>query len=245
MLTLKRNINVLIDYDNVSHIDPQKGLNHVVKSILEKLPKGMLPHGTYIAVRLYGGWYRSSQLSRRAQDLSIQISRHYPGTLSLDTANMRRVFVFVELARSLLVDPSQDILNTYRVRGVPSNLRPKAFPFQACTQTQNALCPLAGAHTLLQTGTCPNSSCGVKIADVITRHEQKLVDTMLTADLIHVASSSASDIVVVSNDDDLWPGIRTAISLGAFVHHIHPQKGRSTPTYYSSTVKKNYSQYSF
>ena len=244
MLTLKKQINVLIDYDNVSHIDPRQGLHHVVKSILKKLPKDLLPHGTYIAVRLYGGWYRSSQLSRRAQDLSIQISRYFPGTLSLGTDNMRRVvFVSVELARSLLIDPSQDILNTYRVRDVPSNLRPKALPFQACAQ--KSMCPLVGAHKLLQTGRCPDSSCGVRIADVITRHEQKLVDTMLTADLIHSASSGISDIVVVTNDDDLWPGIRTAIFLGVFVHHIHPQKGRSTPTYYSSTVKKNYSQYSF
>ncbi len=244
MLTRKKFINVLIDYDNVLQSDRQKGLNYVVKSILKKLPKSVLPHGTYIVVRLYGGWYRLNQLSRYAQDLSIQIKRHYPGTLALGTANMRRsVFVSVVLARSLLIDPSRDILNTYRVRGVPSNLRPKAFPFQACAQ--NAMCPLAGAHTLLQTGRCPDSSCGVIIADVITRREQKLVDTMLTADLIHAASSGTSDIVVVSNDDDLWPGIRTAIYLGAFVHHIHPQKGRSTPTYYSSTVKKNYSQYSF
>ncbi len=244
MLIRRKFINVLIDYDNVLQGERQKGLNHVVKSILKKLPNSVLSHGASIVVRLYGGWYRSSQLSRHAQDLSIQIKRYYPGTLALGTANMRRsVFISVVLARSLLIDPSRDILNTYRVRGVPSNLRPKAFPFQACAQ--KARCPLVGAHTLLQTSRCSDSSCGVRIADVITRHEQKLVDTMLTADLIHAASSGISDIVVVTNDDDLWPGIRTAIFLGAFVHHIHPQKGRSTPTYYSSTVKKNYSQYSF
>ena len=244
MLTRKKFIYVLIDYDNVLQSDRQKGLNHVVKSVLKKLPKNVLPHGASIVVRLYGGWYRSNQLSRRAQELSIQIKHYYPDTLALGTANMRRsVFISVVLARSLLIDPSRDILNTYRVRGVPSNLHPKAFPFQTCAQ--KAMCPLVGAHTLLRTGRCPDSSCGVRIADVITRHEQKLVDTMLTADLIHAASSGISDIVVVTDDDDLWPGIRTAIYIGAFVHHIHPQKGRSTPTYYSSIVKKNYSQYSF
>lgn len=80
----------------------------------------------------------------------------------------------------------------------------------------------------------------------MTRPEQKLVDTMLTADLIHVASlMGTSDLVIVTNDDDLWPGIRMAVHLGATVHHVHPRKRQTTPGFYASTVTKNYFQYSF
>ena len=237
-------MDILIDYDNVEAIERHRGLLHVVQTTLNKLPATLLSHGRAVTVRLYGGWYRQNRLSPNAQKLSTEIARDFPAVISLETrGTSRQVRVSVELARSLTIDPSRDLLNTYRLQSVPRNLQPKEFPYPSCIRL--GACPLAGTHSLLKNGTCVEESCSVKISDVMTRPEQKLVDTMLTADLIHAASLGPSDLVVVTNDDDLWPGIRTAVHLGVTVHHIHPRRGRTTPEFYASTVTKNYSQYSF
>ena len=237
-------MNILIDYDNVETIERQRGLLNVVQTTLNKLPVTLLSHGAAVTIRLYGGWYKEDRLSPNAQKLSAEIAQDFPAVISLGVrGTSRQVRASVDLARSLTIDPSRDLLNTYRLRSVPPNLQPKEFPFEGCVQRE--ACPLTGTHSLLKNGVCLKESCSVKIVDVMTRPEQKLVDTMLTADLIHAASLGPSDLVVVTNDDDLWPGIRTAVHLGVTVHHIHPRRGRTTPELYASTVTKNYSQYSF
>lgn len=79
----------------------------------------------------------------------------------------------------------------------------------------------------------------------MTRSEQKLVDTMLSADLMCTATQSPGVAIVVTNDDDLWPAIHTSVRLGTVVHHVHPVAGRRTPTPYASTLSANYFQYAF
>jgi hypothetical protein len=55
---------------------------------------------------------------------------------------------------------------------------------------------------------------------LISTTEQKLVDSMLTADLIHLAHSGEQFVAIVSSDDDMWPGIITAVHAGAHVLHV-------------------------
>ena len=71
--------------------------------------------------------------------------------------------------------------------------------------------------------------------DVLQKWEQKLVDTMLVSDLIFLATRGERDLVVVSSDDDIWPGIRTALQLGARVTQVHTG-GRETPADYTRGV---------
>ena len=76
---------------------------------------------------------------------------------------------------------------------------------------------------------------------VLTRTEQKLVDTMLVADLIHLASSGETSVAVVSSDDDMWPGMLMAMSHGAQIVHIctkHPSRNRL----YQGTFRSQYIQ---
>ena len=56
---------------------------------------------------------------------------------------------------------------------------------------------------------------------LLSRREQKLVDTMIVADLIHLASRGETPIGLVSSDDDMWPGILSALNIGASVIHVH------------------------
>ena len=80
--------------------------------------------------------------------------------------------------------------------------------------------------------------------EVLAREEQKLVDTMLVVDLAHLARQGGSVLVVVSTDDDVWPGIRFALLLGAVLIHVHPIPGRSTPRQYRRLMTATYTEVS-
>jgi uncharacterized LabA/DUF88 family protein len=57
-------------------------------------------------------------------------------------------------------------------------------------------------------------------AAVLRKLEQKLVDTMMVADMIYLARADNAAIAVVSSDDDMWPGILSGLVAGAQLIHI-------------------------
>ena len=243
MTANERNVVMFIDYANVQSMVRQKGVEGVIRRILHLLPEDVLPPGTRVATRLYGGWYDEDRLSVAAQKLNRDIEDRFPSVVPLLMSGRRSgIRVSAELALALSISPTVDLMNTYRVRSAPRNLRAVDYPFARCVSSSS--CPLHGTHHLLRKNRCPEARCPVRLRDVITRPEQKLVDTMLTADLVY-AARRPSMAIVASNDDDLWPAIHTAVNLGTTVHHVHPVVGRRTPDIYAATVAKNYFQYSF
>jgi hypothetical protein len=104
-------------------------------------------------------------------------------------------------------------------------------------------CPLAAFDPFLRLKKCPSAGCGVTPIDVLVRAEQKLVDTMLVADLVHLSSGGAP-LIVVSSDDDLWPGIESALLRGARVVQVQTLPGRFTPAHYVSATPLGFTQVS-
>jgi hypothetical protein len=88
-------------------------------------------------------------------------------------------------------------------------------------------------------GKCPDNSCARTVEHFLTRSEQKLVDTMLVSDLIHLASTGESAIAVVSSDDDLWPGMLMAMLKGVQIVQVCT-KHASTHKLYIGDLKKQY-----
>ena len=76
----------------------------------------------------------------------------------------------------------------------------------------------------------------------MARAEQKLVDSMLVVDLTHFADTTDQPLVVVSADDDLWPGIRFVLLRGARVIHVIPWRGRVDTERYRHLKTEMYSQ---
>lgn len=78
------------------------------------------------------------------------------------------------------------------------------------------------------------------------RAEQKMVDTMLTVDLIHASRTAPhggrQQVAVVTNDDDIWPAIYMAVSQGVLVHHIRPTSRERWP--YAAALAAGYAEYS-
>lgn len=236
---------VLVDYANVHRASRERGLFYVVLKILETIGCNEFSANETVHFRLYGGWYEFGTFTRQAQQLSVEIQQLFPAPLQLWESNKRvRLRANVELATGLLIDPARELPNTFRARSAPENLRCSSPPVEGCGSPGN--CALWATARLIEDGYCPGHDCTIPSISVLSRGEQKLVDTMLVCDLVYLASRKQAEcLAIVSTDDDMWPGIRSALALGSRVVHIHPVLGRSTPRFYKDGVGANYVDRSF
>jgi hypothetical protein len=234
---------VLVDYDNVSELERRRGPVYVLARIVDALGTA-LAEETELRVRLYGGWFHGTNLSRRAQQIVPAIRAEFPRQMSTIVAGAPlSVVVRAELALALDFDPEKYLTHTYRDRSLPSGVRCASLPYVGCKAPSS--CPIAPLNALIRDFECPDSECRVDLNAVLTKPEQKLVDTMLTVDVLHLARATEETIAVVSADDDLWPGIQAAVLYGARIVHIHPSPGRTTPLHYASLARGHYTQRSF
>ncbi len=227
-------MNILVDYDNILDQHRRHGLVDLVSRIFSALGADRLRSEASAQIRLYGGWYENNVPSRTAQRLIPEIQSNFPTEFYLpDQSSSLRIKTQVELAYSLIIDPSKHLLHTVRKRsGYPHGFRCDSPSAHGCADTS---CPLIATHSFLRTGNCPSPSCAITSRQLLHKLEQKLVDTMLTSDIIHIAQQGSSPIALVSSDDDFWPGIRTAELLGTEIFHIHTRKHRTPLTYLGST----------
>lgn len=231
---------ILVDYDNIPIGHRKKGLDYVTDTIVRcRLGYDLLKGTARVFIRLYAGWYKLNKLTKEAQRLSARIQKDYPKPFNLiEEKNKHTVTVNIELAYSLAIDPSKRLWHTYRTRGLPPNIE-CLTPNSVCT---NAQCPLQTVYNFFKNRNCPQPGCSVKPEDILQRPEQKLVDTMITTDLIHYATTGKQDLCIVTSDDDLWPGITSALLNGARIVHIHTHSQRRTPPYYSKGTGNAYIQ---
>lgn len=226
---------ILVDYDNIDNNITRHGITNVINRIISKIDPSDVDISRRITVRLYGGWYEENRATQKAQTLNADISANYPNTAILSDSSTS-VIINCEIAYSILADPTNHLFSTFRIKGIPSGLKASHPSSCGCSSTN---CPIEIIHLFLKNGKCPNCNT-VKPSHIFYRGEQKLVDTMLTSDLIFSAQSPVN-LVVVSSDDDFWPGIKTTLSSGKKVIHIHT-RARATPTDYTRTTKTNYIQ---
>lgn len=66
-----------------------------------------------------------------------------------------------------------------------------------------------------------------------------MVDTLLVADIaVHTFTSGATDLVVVSSDIDMWPGVLLAVRAGCHITHIHTKSGWRTQGHLMRTLNQ-------
>lgn len=232
---------ILVDFDNVHIAHRQRGLSHVVQSIIDCLGSVTLAGTPRVRIRLYGGWLTQTGTSRGAQRLAPELTGYPKTHTAIDRDGTATVIVSVEFAYSLFCEPSVHLPHTYRERAA-TNVTCARAPYPNCAQ--HSSCPIREIETLINTGACPDPGCSVNRDHILTRPEQKLVDTLLVTDLLYLAfRTTESPLVVVSTDDDMWPGIRQSVFIGRRVIQIHPVPGRSTPTQYLVSLAPGYAQY--
>ena len=144
--------------------------------------------------RLYGGWFDETSLSLHAQRLLPELRREFPSSMAVaDRDGTQIVLVRAELALTLACDPRVELTHTYRRRSLPPRLQCMAAPFPDCADPSR--CPVASLDPFIRDGACPIDGCVVTPRMVLERAEQKLVDSMIVIDLVHLAQGDlgASD----------------------------------------------------
>ena len=225
-------MDILIDYDNVEPHMRREGLVQLSARIVNAIAERKMQFPVRCRIRLYGGWYENSNLTRQAQDLITEMEVNFPNRVAWRCLRGSGSCVAqLQMARSLEVDPARILYRTLRTREVSEHIKQKK---EAAQQCQKQECPVQSTIEFLEKRKCLENSCYRTPADILCKVEQKLVDTMITADLIHLAKTGQHDLAVVSSDDDLWPGIQTALVYGARVIQVHTRADRETPHCYTA-----------
>jgi uncharacterized LabA/DUF88 family protein len=213
-------VTLFIDYDNLIGLQKRAGLLAIATKALLANPLRTARSTGRCDVRVYGGWYEGSSLTPLAQKVITEIQSDFPTVIrgSTETGGVCALSVQADLACSLSEEPAHHLLDTFRKKRPPSNLKCADPADLGCTQPS---CTAKALALLFDRERCPKPNCSFELKDLIYRNEQKLVDTMLTCDMIHAASQRCDLIIVISGDDDILPAIRTATLRGTPVVRLH------------------------
>ena len=187
------------------------------------------PADTRLDVKLYGGWFDRANLTKVAQDLSAEIQRDFPYPLTWTRSVPSRKFTInAKLAYSLESLPKKQLTNTFRWRE-PSRKMTCAEPRRNGCEVEE--CPLSPVVGFVNRNSCPVEECTVTPQHLFkAAGQQKLVDTMMVADVIFLARTNPV-LFVVTNDDDIWPGLISAMVLGSTIVHVGSEAGWSRSDY--------------
>ncbi len=209
---------VLVDYDNLAkryhHDNVYDYVTHVIRCLDVKSDffVGAMDLES-INVCLYGGWYDSRILSRRAQHLQQEISSRFPFVYKTNTCV--KVDVQCKLALSLRTRPNDPLLATVVRRDLKQDIE---IPYPSCCEDTQAHFDFL--QSVVQSGRCPK--CGSKLlGDCFIKEGQKLVDAMLFCDGMHLLMSHDTNrVAIVSSDTDLVPVLVVLSDMANGIYHV-------------------------
>jgi uncharacterized LabA/DUF88 family protein len=234
---------VLADYDNIDPLIRARGMGYIIERVVSSISQIGIAVQPRIDVRLYGGWFDGSRLSKVGQSISSEIRGLSQKRFTLPWSG--------EVAPVSVVTNSQLALGLEAAQQLPLHHTFRRRSFQGRLYFQNSnrhlchvpACPLDLVDQFITNQRCPEIGCSARQEDVLFRNEQKLVDTMLVSDLIYWASRPNHPILaVLSSDDDMWPGIRTAIAFGHPIIQIHTSPSPSHSSYVGRLGNEAYIQ---
>ena len=222
---------VLVDYDNIPAATQGAGLQSLANQI-DFVAQQAYPNLSDLHIRLYGGWYTHSGLTRKGSLLSQEIGAYFP--IPLPGSSGARRYLRCEIASALLSSPSDIFYATLRQRnGIRSRLSAKSPLWCA----NPAGCTIAAVVCWSQ-GSCSVAGCSVKHSEAYEYYEQKLVDTLLCCDLVHLSLAQNDPIFVVSDDDDMTPAMVMAAKYAPSVSHL--RRPPLTPKLYDNILVNNH-----
>lgn len=230
-----------MDYDNLNAPLKAVGPVDLGKILLSIVPLNVVAKYSLVDVRLYGGWRSNGLLTTSAQRLLPTIHASSPSIISIAHAGATtRLRFTVQLAESPIW-ARERFTETFVKNRSLRKFRASQSPWQTC-QTPSA-CGFDQILGVNHLSTCANATCTAKLGDILVRDEQKMVDTHVVADIAHHAlATNAVDLVVVSSDTDIWPGVLLALHAGSALIHIHTQAGWRTQTHLMNTLPPRLAQ---
>lgn len=223
--------DVLVDFDNLDFQTKRSGLAQLSTKIVNSVARVKSTFPDRCRIKLYGGWYEDETLSDQANNLIGQIEENSNALVVLwqTGRSQGKALVKLEMAFGLEVEPQRTLFNTLRTRAFSDRVYSNPFRLKRCQERD---CPVAIVAKVFAEKRCSKDRCYTTPEDVFKKTEQKLVDTMITADLIYLGTPD-NQLVLVSSDDDLWPGIQMALLRGAQVLQLHTRQRASTPRTYA------------
>lgn len=218
---------VLVDYDNVESSHRRAGPVNLARMLVAQLPFALISKYATVMVRLYGGWRVEAGPTIAAQKLVPDIQANSPTVVNVSGAGTsRQVKVTVELAHGPIGSRKIFEETLVRDRGL-RKFRSIPVPWSQCANV--GACGMQPFHQARFDTACSTSGCGTRLGDVLVRDEQKMVDTLLVSDIAQQAVLlRAPDVVVVSSDVDIWPGVHLALQVGCEITQVHTRTGWRT-----------------
>ncbi len=182
-----------------------------------------------LTFRLYDGWYDETGTGT---DLYGMLRSHLREDYPTRQRNFR---VFVEIAEALAASPEDRLAETSREQRGIDRYPVSVESITPATCSNPTSCSVSVLRGWLK-GACPHlSGCSVRSKDIASFRYQKLVDTSLVADAVWLATRRQS-IAIVSDDEDVIPGLLTARSLGSDVTWVGTT-AKPRPPYMDILVK--------
>ena len=211
--------SLLVDVYNFFDLSvPQE----TVRDLLILIEDSATPETEHLDVRLYGGWFEGGILTRHASQLVSDLS-----SIRFPMQHPKRVGVLpgrIALADGSLALASRAYGGTLRQRsGIKRVALLDGQLPRSCAEPQN--CAVQALKKLARRdSTCPTTTCSVRNHEAFKHKEQKMVDTLLVLDTLHLAAASPAARVVVASDDlDLVPALDVAAASGCDVTLIARQ----------------------
>lgn len=233
-------LQIFVDYDNVEVSLTRAGPVALAKTLVGLVPQAVLDRHDAVIVRLYGGWRERGNLTRSAQQLVPDIRAGSPSAFGKRSGTAGFLRLTVELADSPIGSSTPMEETLVRERGLRGFRAKRSWA--ECNRPTS--CGLAQFSSLSHRTNCTVAGCTSSLANVLVRDEQKMVDTMIVADMAYQAlSQRATDIVVVSSDTDMWPGVLLAVRANCQVTHIHTRPSWRTQRHLMGTLGRTTQYY--
>jgi hypothetical protein len=177
-------------------------------------------------VRLYGGWRANGTSSRSAQRIVPSLQRESPTVIPArpPLGNQLKRLV-VELAEGPIGSHTTFDETLVPRRGL-RRFRAEPSCLSQCNDV--GACSMRSFYGLTSSTECANPACPCVLGDLLVRDEQKMVDTLLVTDIAQmIVQRSATKLVLVSSDADMWPGVYLALRSGCEIIQIHTRGGQT------------------
>jgi hypothetical protein len=176
---------VLVDYANVRGRFGRKPIDDQVSELIEKIIPFLESIPERVQFRFYGGWYEDQTLTKLAQELTSELQQAFPSFVKPIVGGGKKIRVSAELAYSMLVDPDYHLVRTVREGSTHRSVRMQSPKTNGCKRTD---CSIRGIKGFFSKGRCTYEGCSMRASDLLgAKREQKLVDTMLTADVLYIS----------------------------------------------------------
>lgn len=200
---------VIVDFDNYFPKQMSEYPSERIETFFNTIISDIITNDAEISeiiIRLYGGWYQGNGYSRKASELqaTLQGISLFPIII-----NTMRIVGSLEMAEQMY-GVNHVWTNTFQEKaGIQKVKIDWTRTGESCTHSAPT-CPVKILSNFIKNSShhCSNTGCSTIQSDVFFRREQKIVDTMMTCDILSFSEESDVNIIyVISDDIDLFPSI--------------------------------------